>query len=383
MLIVKLILIFSLLLFRPTNWFIANFLILFNPLILIVGKQLLFSLADGLYNSNNQMFVFIGYMMFVLYKLCNFLYTQIASNVPIMYGKIKEYEPIKTIDNGCHIVYKYVDTTNQNFKSYIITKITNGATNLSKQTIYHLQSNPDLLQQIINKSGHNIDANIILSLLPRESEKKFNEILKDFKEENDTNDINNPNDQNDQNIQKQQQQMLNLMKMMGTMSQHSQNSQNLQNSPFIRLPLTNPTVTNQYDNSFRSETYELIEQLIKDLETNQKKGTIKNNLVRFLINHNRLNIHNLSTKQNDKSDTEIELNTKINTELNKKSKAKTKTKSKSKLEKLKLLNNIKQSNKNSDTDSDTDSDTAINCKKVNFGSELYVNDAEIDNKKYN
>lgn len=247
MFVIKLIIIVLLLIFRPTNWFIASILITMNSIIVFGGKQLCSIIFNLFEMSDNYILQTISFFLYASYYFCNIL----KIYVYIYYNIIRKYKLVKLFENSVYFMYDYINNLDKQFKSYIVNKFFIYIKNFSESTIKHLKSNPALVQECLNKSGKSsINANMVLSFIP-----------------------NNLNFQ--ENINKE-----------------------INNN---QIQYNNITI----NNIFQSDTYDLINKLIKYLDilkTSNNDNNIsdiisimRNEIVKFLVK-NKNNIERTTTK---------------------------------------------------------------------------------------
>jgi hypothetical protein len=161
MLVIKFILFFILLIFRPTNWYIGFALIYFNPLInLLFAKCLENQFGVG---SDNIFLHIIGTILSLVYVI----YGLAVKNTIELYETHKDHPKIKIVSENVLNVYHKIQNADQAIDNYFIEKAKNASKQMSKKMIRQIKSNPEILQSVLDKMGKGeINAKLITNLIP-------------------------------------------------------------------------------------------------------------------------------------------------------------------------------------------------------------------------
>jgi hypothetical protein len=372
MLVIKFILFFILLIFRPTNWYIGFALIYFNPLInLLFAKCLENQFGVG---SDNIFLHIIGTILSLVYVI----YGLAVKNTIELYETHKDHPKIKNVSENVLNVYHKIQNADQAIDNYFIEKAKNASKQMSKKMIRQIKSNPEILQSVLDKMGKGeINAKLITNLIPEnfDSMTDMPVIQPTVSEQignNEQTNLTNPA-RNSRPMLKpfEMMQMMQMIQMMNQMDPIVANSGKNKGMP-LPLPLQKPINNSQQT------------QQIQNSSTNNSTISIDSNeLVTLLVSVNKF-IENVSPKlpetetQKQKQDLKTNISTflkKNNVSIptnginnNQKTKKKKDKKKKEHRSILKEIANSNRSKSSSGSSSDSDCDHEDKDKAANINS---------------
>jgi len=326
MLIIKLILVLILFIFRPSNWFITNCLLIFNPIVIPVVKYSYLQLMNHCSNihseSNNIIYGSISQIMMVIYMFVTMITLYFTTFIEFA----RTFKIVQKTEECALVVYNKINNIDQRCKNWINLKMMNIAKNMGEQAINHLKNNPNLALDALNKMNNLMIPPGQFQPMPNSSD-QIQPML-------------NPSDkfQPMPNPSDMLQLMQNLNKMSPLIAQldkkHLNQSMRQLKPPIQQL---NPPMEQLSNTKFQIDTYDLMDKLIANLtdlkNLNENDKTIRDQMYNDITKFLR------STKTN--ADIKTNANIKTITET------KTKTK-KNKMKKSDILKAIKDAENISD-----------------------------------
>jgi hypothetical protein len=248
MLVIKFILFFILLIFRPTNWYIGFALIYFNPLInLLFAKCLENQFGVG---SDNIFLHIIGTILSLVYVIYGFA----VKNTIELYETHKDHPKIKIVSENVLNVYHKIQNVDQAIDNYFIEKAKNASKQMSREMIRQIKSNPKILQSVLDKMGKsNINANLLTALIPEnfDSMTDIPVIQPTVSEQTGNNEETNlTNQARNSRPMLSPFEMIQIMQMMKQMTPIVENSGKNKGMPLpLQKPINNSQQTQQIQNS--------------------------------------------------------------------------------------------------------------------------------------